>query len=278
MKIYEKKARTGEIFLYEEILNQIADKYNTSFSILILPKSISIKTESGIITMPFYEGQIFNNLWNEQTGGSLLDLDLSSEVPQILRDLTKIDISEFIGNEKIKSIGNLVFDHSMYIIELKARLTKFLTAGLLSQEEVERTRELFKKPYVSKMIFNNGDFYPRNFIRTPEKKIVLIDWEIRNQRSPFYIIDHLENVAAVCFIHMWKNIAWQQKYVSELKENLPITKIDFQKAILIKALNQADFWFKDDGKNDLCRDQVNLFRKALSDEYMDKLWNVQTPL
>ncbi|HEV7701938.1 MAG TPA: hypothetical protein VGO63_00615 [Candidatus Paceibacterota bacterium] len=272
MNTYTKKARPGEITLYKEILNQIADEYNKSFSILILPKLISINTNTNTITLPFYEGQIFNNLWDKFTAGSLLDIDLASEVPQILKDLVKVNISDIIKNKNIKNIPDIMFQQSIYLSELDIQLRKFLDADLLKKEDAERVVELLKKPYVSTMIFNNGDFYPRNFIRSPEKKIVLIDWEIKNPHSPFYIIDYLENVAAVCFIHMWKNIPWQEKYIYELQKILPVTKKDFQKGILIKSLQMADFWFKGDGKNGLCRDQLNLFKKALSEEYMNKLW------
>lgn len=270
---FQKEARVGEITMYQEILDQIADIYNESSAVLVLPKSISIDANANIITMPFYKGQTFNDLWNESTGGSLLGLDLSLEVPQILKDLAQVNISDIFKNEKIKNIPNFVFEHNVYLSELENRLKKFLDVGLIKKEEVDRARELLKEPYTSTMMFNNGDFYPRNFIRIPDKKIVLIDWEIWNPNNPFYLIDHPENVAAVCFVHMWNNKPWQEKYVAELQKSLPVTKRDFQKAILIKSLKMSEFWFQDNGNNDLCKNQISIFKNALSEEYMEHLWN-----
>lgn len=212
---------------------------------------------------------------NESTGGSLLGLNLSSEVPMVLLDLAKIDVSDIIDNKIVKEFPNLIFDHNKYIYDFNARLKKFSKFHILETEDINRAIQLLGKPFTSKMIFNNGDFYPRNFIRMPDDRIVLIDWEMWNPgRNPFYLIDYIENVAAVCFVHMWNNVLWQKKYVSELKKVLPVTIDDFQKAILIKSLELADFWFKDDGTNILCTNQVTIFKNALNDEYIEKLWRI----
>ena len=175
----------------------------------------------------------------------------------------------------VKKFPNLIFGHHKYISGLNTRLEKFSKFHILEIEDINRAIQLLGKPFTSKMIFNNGDFYPRNFILMSDKKIVLIDWEMWNSsRNPFYLIDYIENIAAVCFVHMWNNVLWQKKYVLELQKILPVTIDDFQKAILIKSLELADFWFKDDGTNILCTNQVTIFKNALNDEYIEKLWRI----
>lgn len=62
MKTHTKTARLGEVTLYREVVDFLANKYNKLFSTLILPKLLSIDTEDITITMPFYDGQTFNDL------------------------------------------------------------------------------------------------------------------------------------------------------------------------------------------------------------------------
>jgi hypothetical protein len=271
MKTYIKKAGVGEIEIYLHVLNPIAAKYNHALSSLVLPTALSINIEEQTLELPFYDGQTFNELWNKSTGGSLLGLDLSSEAARVLNDLAIIDITAILSNEALKKIPKLIYDQETHVYELGATLKKFNDSGVLNRAEADQAIELLKRPYASPRIFNNGDFYPRNFIRTPEQKIVLIDWETWNAHSPFYIVDHVENVAAVCFVHMWNNRIWQEKYVDELRSFFPLRKADFQKAILIKSLELAKFWFRPGGQNELCENQIAIFRNALNDEYMMNL-------
>ena len=42
----------------------------------------------------------------------------------------------------------------------------------------------------------------------PTGRIVIVG-ETYNADSPFHTIDHPENVAAVFYVHMWGNQAWQ---------------------------------------------------------------------
>jgi hypothetical protein len=270
VRTYRKAAREGEIAIYREILNPIAAKYNGVWLLLMLPEALSIDNDHGILELPFYEGETFNDKWNEQTGGALLGLDLSSEIPRLIRELASIDATVITKNERLKNVP-LVFDQATYCSALGTKFEKFFRAGVLDKESIERASELMREPYSSLPIVNNGDFYPRNLIRTPARRIVLIDWEAWNPRSPFYVVDYPENIAAVCFVHMWNNRSWQEQYARHLLSLFSMKERDFQKAILIKSLELASLWFNENGRNELCQNQIGLFRNALNEKYMKEL-------
>lgn len=272
MEYYRKHAKDGEILIYQEFLDKFSDKYNAVFDHLVLPKSLSIDPDNKIITLPNYNGEKFNDKWNELTGGSLLGLDLTVDVPLLLKDLSSIDIEKIITNPKLKDVKNLVFDNKKYTPKFKMLLKKFLELRLLNNEEVEITKKLVSKDFKSKLLFNNGDFYPRNFIRLANRKIVLIDWDTRSESSRANIIDYVENIAAFCLVHFWGNQSWQKTFVNELRKYFAISKEDFQKALLIKSLEQANFWLSLN-RNDLCDDQIKIFKNALSETYISSLFD-----
>ena len=262
MRTYRKRAREGEIAIYREILNQIADKYNAAWSLLLLPKAVSIDDDHGVVELPFYRGETFNDKWNEQTGGALLGLDLSTEIPRLIDELAWIDATIVTENERLKNVP-LVFDHATYLSTLASRLDKFVEAGFLDNKSAEKARAVLQEPYSSRPIINNGDFYPRNFIRTPDLRIVLIDWEAWNPGSPFYVVDYPENIAAVCFVHMWNNRPWQEQYIRQLLTLSYMKEGDFHKGVLMKSLELAELWFEEKDHNDLCQNQIGLFRNTL---------------
>ncbi len=271
MEYYRKHATNGEMLIYQEFLDKFSDEYNTDFDHLVLPKSLSIDLDNKIITLPNYDGEKFNDKWNELTGGSLLGLDLTVDVPLLLKDLSYIDIKQIITNPKLKDVNNLVFNHKKYTPKFNVLLKKFLNAGLLNSKEVEVAKKLVSKDFKSKLMLNNGDFYPRNFIRMSDGKIVLIDWDTRSESGRANIIDHIENIAAFCFVHFWGNPSWQKIFVNELRKYFSISKEDFQKALLIKSLEQANFWLGLN-RSDLCDDQIKIFKNALDDAYISSLF------
>jgi hypothetical protein len=79
------------------------------------------------------------------------------------------------------------------------------------------------------MIVNNGDFYPTNLIVLPDSRIVIVDWETYNANSHFHTIDHPENVAAVFYVHIWGNPAWQAAYRDALNERFAFSQTSFAK-------------------------------------------------
>lgn len=272
MKIYTKQnAKPGEMAMYE-ILNKISAKYNSKFSSLKLPRALKINYKNSSLSLPLYQGQLFNGLWNEATGGALLKLDLSKEVPQIIKELSKIDIRPIQKHPKLKHLKKIQYSHEKYQEDFSKLLDTFYQAQLIIKVEAKKAAKLVSGPFASPLILNNGDFYPRNFIRLPSNKIVLIDWETWNNNSRANVVDHVENVAAYCFVHMWGNSKWQQNYVRQLKQHLPVTRADFQKALLIKSSEMAYFCFGREHTRQLCLNQIGIFKKALSEKYIKELW------
>jgi hypothetical protein len=273
-KVYVKIGKEGEILMYKEVLNKIADNYNKNFSTLILPKTIEVDEKSSLLVLPFYEGEVFNDKWNETTGGALLGLDLSVEIPGILHELSTIDSEVALDNKELQTIPRFIFNTEQYLPEFDTIADRLISNGLLQKEETDQARDLIRQSFPSPLMINNGDFYPRNFIRTSDKKIVLIDWETWNANSRANIVDHPENIAAFCFVHMWNNLEWQKNYVKELQKRFDMKKEDFQRAILIKSLEMANFWFKEEREeNPLCHNQITILRNTLNGEYMNDLWS-----
>ncbi len=279
-KTFSKKAKQGEILLFREVLSIVAPQYNPQFSLLQLPAAVSIDEThpEPVLTLPFYEGENFNEKWDESNGGLPLGLDLSIEFPAIIRDLSKIDIQPIIENPRLKDIPKFSFDHQSYLLEFDEIVQPFMKHGLLAAEEIAVARKLLETDFDSPRIFNNGDFYPRNLIRMSNSKIVLIDWETWNANSRANMIDHIENVAAFCFVHMWGNKRWQENYVRELRKIPGVTREGLQKGILIKSIEMASFWFKEDGRNELCRNQLRTFKDSLNQQYLNGLWNGSSSL
>ena len=269
---HAKKAKGGELLIYEEVLNKIADQYNPIFSRLKLPESNGTNKNHSKLLLTHYEGETFNKKWTEETGGLLLGLDLSTEVPEMLYDLSKIKTSVVLDNKRLQSIPKLIFNTTEFIPEFESIARRLLDSKILKKEEIELARTSIKKEFTSPLMVNNGDFYPRNFIRQPDKKIILIDWETWNANSRANIVDHPENIAAFCFVHMWNNEPWQKNYVTELQKRFSMKEEDFQRALLIKSIEMANFWLDMPGRTELYKDQIKIFRNALNPEYMRKLW------
>ncbi len=87
----------------------------------MLPEGISIDADHGILELPFYQGEMFNDKWNERTGGSLLGLDLSTEIPLLIRELASLDTTIITENECLKNLA-LVFSRATYFSALAQNL------------------------------------------------------------------------------------------------------------------------------------------------------------
>lgn len=264
MKHYKKEARKGELEIYK-VLGLLADRYNDQFDLLVLPKALEIDATAGTLTLPHYEGEKFNDSWHESNGGAPLGQDLALEIPILIEDLSKIDSTYITSDVVLSAIPRLVFDHDEAIENSGALAVKLQKAGLLSEEDLARILSLLRFRQTSETIVNNGDFYPRNFIRRPDGKIVLIDWEVWNERSPFYVVDHPENVAAVPFVHMWGNRQWQDTYVAELHKRFGFDHGSFTKGKIMKALRLADLWFPNGSDSELVGNQIQIIKDALTE-------------
>jgi hypothetical protein len=67
--------------------------------------------------------------------------------------------------------------------------------------------------------------------------VVPIDWETWVANSPFYVLDHPENVAAVAFAHMWGNEPWRAAFARALAAHSGIERPGFTKASFSKHWN-----------------------------------------
>lgn len=258
-------AQRGEIALYEA-LNKLASIYNEQFSILELPYALELNANTEHLLLPFYDGEDYAHRWNEADGGSGIKLTFAEDIPQVISDLSKISIDELMKNPELNLIENLVFDESSAREYFTGLAYIFRKTGLLTDEEYAKVIEILATPQTSTKILNNGDFYPRNFIRRPNGKLVLIDWETWNDHSPFFTIDHPENAAAVMYAHMWGNPVWQATFRHNLVNSLGMNEASLRKVIVMKALQLANLWHTKHKKQELVDNQICLVKAELNDQ------------
>jgi hypothetical protein len=255
------EARSGKEFLVcVSLLPAIREKFASSFDLLEIPEVVRIDEcagRHGTVFFRNYDGKKYDNSWSEQTGGSDLGLELSSEMPRLIADFRKIDIGWVLGHPIGKRIGECAFDLPNWLKEFRDRKVIANDLGI-SDVELSNTEELVSGGFKStERILSNGDFYPRNLIRL-DTKFVVIDWDYR-PGSRFCFIDYLPNVAAFAYIHMWNNKEWQKRFFDGVTA-LGIEVSDLRRAILIKAFEQAMYWRKEPS---FWPSQVELFRNAL---------------
>ena len=215
--IYTKRSNPSEIAVYST-LNRLAEIYNPSLKHTVLPQAIDFDGETSVLRVKFYDGETFNKRWTEENGGLGVGLDLAELIPAVIADLATIDIKHFTENKALASEERLAFDYQTsldYYSEIARRLRSL---GLIEDHELDQINTILAYRQTSEMIVNNGDFYPRNFVKQPSGKLVIIDWDTWNQdgNSPFYMVDHPENVAATIYVHMWGNQPWQIAFLDAL--------------------------------------------------------------
>jgi hypothetical protein len=238
-RIYTKRrAGPGEIAMYR-ILSSLAPACNDRFAALQLPAAIRIDPGRRLLVLPRYDGDDLAARWSETNGGALLPVTLADTVAAILEDLGRIDTTPVIEDPVLSKLPGLVFDHAAALTRSAGIARQLTRAGLLAGEYCARAERLLARRQHTPMIVNNGDFYPRNLIIRPGGRIVIIDWETWNANSPFHTVDHPENVAAVFYVHMWGNPAWQAAYREGLSERFAFSPASFAKGVLIQALELA---------------------------------------
>jgi Phosphotransferase enzyme family len=237
----KRHAGPGEIAMYR-VLGSLAAACNDRFTTLQLPAAIRIDPGRGLLVLPRYDGDDLAGRWSETDGGALLPAALAGAIAAILADLAGIDTAPVTGDPVLSAIGGLVFDHAAAVTRSAGIARRLTRAGLLSGEDCARAEQLLAHRQHTPMIVNNGDFYPRNLIIRPGGRIVIVDWETWNPGSPFHTIDHPENVAAVFYVHMWGNPAWQAAYRAALSARFAFSPTSFAKGVVIAALELASMW------------------------------------
>jgi hypothetical protein len=262
---YPKRAGSEQEFLVcTELLPSVRERYGPTFVLLEIPEVFRSNSSDRTIYFRHYGEQRYNEKWNERDGGGLLGTELSSEMVQLLKDLQTIDVDWLLSQHPVgQTVRQSAFDLPGWLLSFRDRETEAISMGLpateLSQAE-ELTRGGFQS---TSRIVSNGDFYPRNLIRLPNR-MVLVDWGYwPGYRACF--VDYLVNVAAFAFIHMWGNRLWQKEFVRHLRETFDIKLDDLRRAVLVKSFEQALF-FQACGRPDLVPPQVNHFRLALRNE------------
>lgn len=250
------------------LLPAIRDKYASNFDLLEIPEVLRIDDTvgpHGTVFFRGYQGRKYNDKWSEQEGseeygGRTMGAELSSEMIQLIGDLRKISVAWITRYPVGKRVSEVSFNLDGWLNEFRDRKPLCVACGL-SEGELERAEELIREGFeCDERVFNNGDFYPRNLIKT-ERRIVLVDWGYwPGSRACF--IDHLPNVVAFAFVHMWGNRDWQAEFLGKARNALGISVDDLRRAILIKSFEQACFW-----KNlpRLFPQQVEHFRMAIED-------------
>jgi hypothetical protein len=227
------------------VLASLAPVHNDNFAALLLPTAITLDPGRGLLVLPRYDGEDLAARWDETDGGALLGIGLAASIPAVIEDLARIDTACVTTDPVLSTIPGLAFDHAAALTRSAGIARKLMRAGLLSREDCARAERLLAHEQHTPMIVNNGDFYPRNLIVLLTGRIVIVDWETYNPNSPFHTIDHPENVAAVFYVHMWGNPAWQAAYHDALNERFGFSETSFAKGVVIQALELANMSVND---------------------------------
>jgi hypothetical protein len=224
------------------ILASLAPACNGSFTTLVLPDPITIDPGRGLLVLPRYEGDDLAARWSESDGGALLPTTLAASIAAVVEDLASIETAYVTEDPVLSAVPGLAFDYATALTRSAGIARQLRRAGLLSREDCARAEQLLAHRQRTSMIVNNGDFYPRNLIVRLDGRIVIVDWETWNANSPFHTVDHPENVAAVFYVHMWGNPAWQAAYRSALSERFAFSPASFAKGVVIQSLELASMW------------------------------------
>ena len=211
-------AGPGEIGIYR-IMATLAPVHNDHFTALLLPSAITIDADRGLLVLPRYDGEDLAARWDETDGGAGLGIDLAARIPAVLEDLARIDTTRITADPALSKIPGIAFDHAVALARSAGIARRLIRVGLLTPGHWARAERLLAHQQHTPVIVNNGDFYPRNLIVLPTGRIVIVDWETYGPNSPFHTVDHPENVAAVFYVHMWGNPAWQAAYRAALDEH-----------------------------------------------------------
>jgi aminoglycoside phosphotransferase (APT) family kinase protein len=195
-----------------------------------------------VLVLPRCNGEDLGARWDEADGGASLGPGLAAAIPAILDDLARIDTAAVTADPVLSTIPGLVFDHNAALTRSAGIARQLTRGGLLTRDQCARAERLLAHQQPTPMIVNNGDFYPRNLIVQPSRRIVIIDWEAYNPNSPFHTVDHPENVAAVFYAHLWGNPPWQAACRTALDQRFGFSTASFAKGVVIAALELASTW------------------------------------
>ena len=266
MEFQKTVSSTEEFLVCTALLPAIRERYGPAFALLEIPevlRSDGSVGQHGAVYFRHYDGETYNDKWNEENGGSLLGTELSSEMVQLLEDLQKIDVDWLLSQDPVgEKVRQSAFNFQGWLLSFQGQKTEAVSMGISANEFTQAEEFITGGFQLTRCIVSNGDFYPRNLIKLPNR-VVLVDWAYwLGYRICF--VDYLVNVAAFAFIHMWGNGLWQKEFVRHLRETLDVKLDDLRKAVLMKSFEQAIFWQQ--CAPQLVPPQVNHFKMALKND------------
>jgi len=292
-KFLMKDCRGIERKVFESVLPAIEGQ-NLSFNTLQLPKHrniVSVQiTENGaqkqrdFIFINYYEGITFNSTWNETSpegyGGRGIGNGIAEKAINLLENFSLVDVTS------LSTFGLPTFDLANWKSQnLPLKAENLIKRGVVNKAQVDKAISILSSPSLfqnSPMIITNGDFYPRNFIELKSGKIVVIDWEGRedyhasieingsvqnftSQRNA--LINYIENHAAFFFVHMWGNYPVQREFMKKVTTKFHLSPKNLQASIIIKSLEQSLAF----GGGYLAVREAELFVNALEIDFINDL-------
>ena len=170
--------------------------------------------------LPYYEGKHFD--FNTD------DIKLAKDMVDIVEELMAIDVERVLeGGSNFNSQG---YENDFWNAFQNAR-----KIGLIGEHEEVSVREqaalIFAEARSSqRMIISNGDFNPRNIIRTDEV-LVVIDWN--------GIVFPLEHHLTYPWLLNWQNDAWRNTYATEFEGRLPVVRENLRMNLMYISLKRA---------------------------------------
>lgn len=211
-----------ELLVYFEYLPLI----KTEFKTLVLPEGMAaFNTKDYVyLLIPYYQGEHFDfNTTDTKLAHSLVDL---------VKDLATVDTALVLKNKKN-------FDYDVFEKNFWKYVDKAIELDLIPKKDVKQIKSDCAKVLLlgkenQRMVISNGDFNPRNVIRLPNERLVLIDWN--------GIISPLEHLLAYPWLLNWQNPTWQNEYASKFETSLPIDvnrlRMHLMNIALIRAVDE----------------------------------------
>jgi len=198
----------------------------------------------------YYEGKVYpwseKNNQSTELGGAAISPENASEVAMLVFDLTQVPVLKFSQKVETKN-----YPEELASLTISGEVA--VKAELISAEELNqaltRLGVFYDKKVPTLYTIQNGDFYPRNFLKLKES-IVLLDWESAG-------ITTVEEVVAYGHLLMWNNPEWQKLFLSELHNLLDLNEEWLRMMQLLVALKQVIFW------SDTSEEEISSARAAM---------------
>ncbi|MCS7306728.1 MAG: aminoglycoside phosphotransferase family protein, partial [Thermoguttaceae bacterium] len=251
-----------------KIWQEILCKLQGAFRRLVIPEAVAFGEDKWLgcwVLRRWLEGQPMCADWSElvEPGGVCLPMDRVEKVVDLLEDLARIDPSLFLTTHLPRR------DQRFLQKQISQETAQAEQQGLLSLAEIGRIWYLVE-PILScaetgPWRLSNHDFYFRNFLELPDGRVALLDWEVARVSS-----FEIEHCTSYLWMLLWNHPQWRQEFLKQVKQRLGIDRQKFRAALLVNALHQAMFVWKNQPA--LQTKMIQLLRNALDDQQMAAIW------